>query len=72
MLTEHCGKQYFPRLDNAACLPIADKMISYCDFSDYFCDNGTAPDSLTIHQTYVQRYGTEAAEYAADKIGCGS
>ncbi|KAH8780290.1 cutinase [Diaporthe sp. PMI_573] len=61
---------YFPRIDNAACLPVADKMISYCDENDYFCSNGTTPDALTIHQTYVQRYGTEAAEYVVDKIGC--
>lgn len=63
-------RQYFPRIDNAACLPVADNMISYCDSNDYFCDNGTTPDALTIHETYVQRYGTEAAEYAAGKIGC--
>lgn len=51
---------------------MADKFISYCDSNDYFCDNGTTPDALTIHETYVQRYGEQAAEYAADKIGCST
>lgn len=47
-------------------------MISYCDHGDLYCDNGTMPDALIIHETYVQRYGTQAAEYAAEKIGCSA
>ncbi|KAJ0118611.1 hypothetical protein J7T55_012863 [Diaporthe amygdali] len=59
---------FFPRLDNAACLPVAEKMISYCDSGDYFCDNGTSADALTIHESYVQVYGVDAAEYVVDKV----
>lgn len=62
-------QQYFPRLDNAACAPVADLMISYCDSGDYFCDNGTSPNALAIHEGYVNEYGTDAAQYVIDKIG---
>lgn len=48
-------------------------MISYCDSGDYFCDNGTSPDALAIHEGYVQEYGAEAAQYVIDQIGnCSS
>ncbi|CAN8102024.1 unnamed protein product [Discula destructiva] len=61
---------FFPRQDNQACKPIAPQMISYCDSGDYFCDNGTSADALTIHEGYVEKYGTEAAKYVIGKIGC--
>lgn len=48
---------------------MADKMISYCDAGDYFCDNGTSADALAIHLGYVQEYGAQAVEYIVDKIG---
>ncbi|ROW00459.1 hypothetical protein VPNG_07926 [Cytospora leucostoma] len=63
------NKSFFPRLDNIACLPVADKMISYCDAEDYFCDNGTSADALAIHLGYVEEYGAQAVEYIVDKIG---
>lgn len=44
-------------------------MISYCDSGDFFCDNGTAPDALAIHEGYVQEYGSQAAQYVVDQIG---
>ncbi|KAJ4422180.1 hypothetical protein N0V82_003149 [Gnomoniopsis sp. IMI 355080] len=62
---------YFPRLDNAACEPVAQQFISYCDSGDYFCDNGTSADALAIHEGYVQEYGSEAATYVIEHIdGC--
>lgn len=62
-------KQFFPRLDNAACAPVADLMISYCDSGDYFCDNGTSSNALAIHEGYVNEYKDQAAQYVIDKIG---
>lgn len=66
-------QQFFPRLDNTGCLPVADKMISYCDGGDFFCDNGTSSDALTIHESYAQKYGAQIVEYVVGKIeGCGA
>lgn len=66
---ESTTAQYFPRQDNAACAPVADIMISYCDNEDFYCDNGTAANSLLIHEGYVQEYGDQAAQYVIDQIG---
>ncbi|ROV98007.1 hypothetical protein VMCG_06955 [Cytospora schulzeri] len=60
---------FFPRLDTTSCLPVADKMISYCDAGDFFCDNGTSTDALLIHESYALRYGAQIVEYVVDKIG---
>lgn len=43
VLTSMIPMQYFPRQDNAACLPVAGKMISYCDSGDLYCDNVRGP-----------------------------
>lgn len=65
--------QYFPRLDNKACFPAAEKMISFCDSGDYFCDNGTAANALEIHEGYVPEYGAKAVDYVVGKIdGCSA
>ncbi|KAK7735530.1 hypothetical protein SLS53_007443 [Cytospora paraplurivora] len=56
-------------LADETCLPVADKLISYCDAEDYFCDNGTSADALAIHLGYVEEYGAQAVEYIVNKIG---
>lgn len=38
------------------------------DSQDFFCDNGTSPDALAIHEGYVLEYGSQAAQYVVDKI----
>lgn len=38
------------------------------DSGDTFCDNGTSPDAIAIHEGYVLEYGSEAAQYVVDKI----
>ncbi|KUI63425.1 Acetylxylan esterase 2 [Cytospora mali] len=66
------NESYFPRLNNEGCIPVAEKMISYCDAGDYFCDNGTSADALSIHEAYVWKYGVEVVAYVVAQIGsCG-
>lgn len=57
---------YFPRLDTASCDPIADKMISYCDSNDYYCDGGT---SIVVHANYVTKYHSEAVDFVVGLLG---
>ncbi|KAM3077181.1 hypothetical protein ACMFMF_005093 [Clarireedia jacksonii] len=57
----------FPRQNVAAC-PAA-KMVSFCDDNDEFCDSG---NSLQVHLSYVQKYGTQAAKFITDKVAGNS
>lgn len=57
-------------MDNVACLPVKDKIVSYCDSGDYFCDNGTSANALAIHEGYVAEYGAAAASFVAGKLRC--
>lgn len=60
------GTSYFPRLNNTACDPVADKMISYCDYNDEYCNSGT---SIVIHASYLTRYTSDAYDFVAGLIG---
>lgn len=37
---------------------------SYCDTGDTYCDSGS---STAVHLSYVQNYGTAAADYVVSK-----
>ncbi|CAN8103920.1 unnamed protein product [Discula destructiva] len=58
---------FFPRQDNAACDPVADQLVSYCDYDDYYCDAGT---SVQVHASYVERYHTESIDYILSTLDC--
>lgn len=60
------GTSYFPRNDSAACEPVADKMISYCDDNDEYCDSGS---SLYIHASYLTRYTSNAVDFVLGLLG---
>lgn len=60
--------QVFPRQDNAACGAVANKMTSFCDTGDPFCDGG---DTLQVHLGYVQRSGDDAVKFIVDKVKAG-
>jgi acetylxylan esterase len=56
----------FPRVNTAACGPSAPITASFCNDNDEFCDSGT---SLQVHESYVQVFGMQAAQFIVSKVG---
>ncbi|KAL1851392.1 hypothetical protein Daus18300_012573 [Diaporthe australafricana] len=59
----------FPRVNSAGCAPLANKMVSFCNSGDTFCDSG---QNLTVHLSYVQDNGTSAVNFITQKVKGGS
>ncbi|OLN81912.1 Acetylxylan esterase 5 [Colletotrichum chlorophyti] len=55
----------FPRQNTAGCNAVADRMISYCDNGDTFCDRGR---SVQVHLGYVRRSGDDATQFIVSKV----
>lgn len=55
----------FPRQDTAACGSLAAVTQSYCNSDDKFCDSG---NSVAVHISYVQVYGSTAAQYVVNQV----
>ncbi|RDW92013.1 hypothetical protein BP5796_01407 [Coleophoma crateriformis] len=55
----------FPRKDLAACGSLAAVTQSYCNSGDRFCDSG---DSIPVHLSYIQVFGSTAAQYVVDQV----
>jgi acetylxylan esterase len=55
----------FPRNNTAACASTASITQSYCNANDTFCDSGS---SLQVHLSYVQVFGTQAAQFITSKV----
>lgn len=56
---------YIPRPANISCDSYTDRMRSYCDEGDYYCAGG---NDKVIHNTYLDRYTTDALEFVNDKL----
>lgn len=59
----------FPRTDSSGCAAVANKMVSFCNANDTFCDSG---QNLTVHLSYVQDNGTSAVNFITEKVKAGS
>ncbi|PSR83389.1 cutinase-domain-containing protein [Coniella lustricola] len=59
----------FPRQDIAGCGAVANRMVSYCNAGDTFCDSG---NSLQVHLSYVQNNGTSAVTFVLNQIKPGT
>ncbi|KAF7547845.1 hypothetical protein G7046_g8878 [Stylonectria norvegica] len=55
----------FPRQNTAGCSLVAEKMISFCDAGDLFCDSS---DNLEIHMGYVIEFGPAAVEFVVGMV----
>jgi hypothetical protein len=55
----------FPRVNTAACGSSAAATKSFCNDNDEFCDSG---NSLQVHISYVQAFGTEAAQFVTSQV----
>lgn len=60
------GVSLYPRLDSAACEPVADKMRSYCEHDDYYCNSGT---SLHTESAYLLLYAYNAIGFILGLLG---
>ncbi|KAF8857686.1 cutinase [Acephala macrosclerotiorum] len=58
----------FPR-KNTTCGNSAAITQSYCNANDKFCDSG---NSIQVHISYVQVFGTQAAQFIVGKVGGNS
>ncbi|KAF4995905.1 hypothetical protein FGRMN_4862 [Fusarium graminum] len=56
------GNGIFPRSRPEGCQCVADKMVSFCDAEDPFCEAGG--HDLRTHMGYVTTYGHYAADFA--------
>ncbi|KAM4067038.1 cutinase domain-containing protein [Hirsutella rhossiliensis] len=46
------------------CETYSDRMVSYCDTGDVFCDNG---QDKKVHSSYIKRYGDDALKFIVDR-----
>ena len=53
------------RFNPAGCDAVADKMVSFCDADDIFCDSGT---SLPVHMGYAKEFGAVAAKFVVTMV----
>lgn len=58
--------QLFPRESQISCDPFGDKIQSYCDTGDTYCDLGTISG---VHGSYLQRYSDAALDFVQEKLG---
>ncbi|KAH7625332.1 cutinase-domain-containing protein [Sordaria sp. MPI-SDFR-AT-0083] len=54
----------FPRENMTSCLPLADRIASWCDTGDVYCDNG---QDSTVHGGYFGNYTTETVNWIVEK-----
>ncbi|KAK4160808.1 cutinase-domain-containing protein [Cladorrhinum sp. PSN259] len=55
----------FPRSNVTSCMPFSDRIRSYCDTGDRYCDLGNI---TAVHGSYFEKYGTDAAEFIAKQF----
>ncbi|CAM1504405.1 Fc.00g019960.m01.CDS01 [Cosmosporella sp. VM-42] len=55
----------FMRRNPTGCNPVADRMISFCDANDLFCDSG---NSIPVHLGYAREFGTVAADFVVAMV----
>lgn len=59
------SKKLVPRDGSDSCQRHDDRLISYCDTGDLYCDSGNDPD---VHITYVTTYASEMVRYVVDRF----
>ncbi|KAK1983914.1 cutinase [Colletotrichum cereale] len=55
----------FPRSKTAGCNAVANKMVSFCNTGDPFCDSGR---NVQVHLRYVQSNGDAANRFIMSKV----
>lgn len=58
--------QLFYRYDNGVYEDFGDRIRSYCDVGDVFCDIGTSVN-IFAHISYIDNYGEEAVKFVVDQ-----
>lgn len=59
--------QIFPRDDNDACEEISDRIVSYCDTGDVYCDAGDGESDRDVHGAYIERYGDDVVDFIVER-----
>ncbi|CAI7606693.1 unnamed protein product [Penicillium pancosmium] len=54
----------FPRTNNTVCMQYTDRMASWCDKGDKFCDAGHVD---AVHGLYLQRYNSTMVQYVVER-----
>lgn len=65
------GNGIFYRAYSQTCADLGDRIRSYCDAGDPFCDVEGLPPSATAHLTYIQVHGEEVARYVVEQYNNG-
>jgi len=56
--------QWFPRFNTSACDAFSDRMASWCDTGDKYCDCG---DSDVVQYSYFEKYTNDAAAFVVSR-----
>jgi len=54
----------FERDDISACETLGDRVVSYCDTGDVYCDSGA---DRAVHSLYLERYGDDVVKFIVDQ-----
>ena len=65
------GSGVFYRSDISTCEALGNRIRSYCEAGDPYCDVGGAQASPTVHLKYIINYGAEAAKYVIEQYKTG-
>ena len=57
--------QIFPRQNSSACGSYTDKIRSWCDTGDIYCDSG---NNTKTHGSYFANYTTDAVDFIVGKF----
>lgn len=63
--------QFMFRDSNGACEALGDRIVSFCDEGDPFCDVRSDLD-LDVHITYMERYEDEVVDWIVERYENGS
>lgn len=56
--------QIFPQTNTSLCTKYDDRLVSYCNTGDVYCDSG---NNRTVHGLYEHYFGDEVVDYIVDK-----
>lgn len=54
----------FPRTNDTVCAKYNDRMASWCDKGDKYCDAG---NSTAVHGLYLEKYNSTMVSYVVDR-----
>jgi hypothetical protein len=61
----------FPRVDQDECERLGDRLRSYCDEGDVYCEL-SGPRDEDVHGSYIRRYGEEVVDFVVERFSAAA